>query len=112
MGSRDDITDTNELLNSCENGFEFDMGSITFCADLSACPVSNNVEFSKSNSKEGPVQLVVPMPGDNGSRPLSLSEFVDIFYRNKHLGYCKELCYPLIDLSNSTKNLLLPALLH
>ena len=57
-----------------------------------------------------PIQLNIPSPGNCPERPLALSEFLDLFYKHDTLGNCSEITYPLIDITNSTKQLLIPAL--
>ena len=102
--------DTNTLAEACDNKFEFDIASVSFAPDISHLPLSNDLEFDKETTTEEPVQLKIPSPGECPDRPLALSEFIDLFYKNNQLGSCEEITYPLIDITNSTKQLLIPAL--
>ena len=102
--------DTNTLAEACDNKFEFDVASVSFAPDISHLPLSTDLEFEKESTPEEPVQLRIPSPGQSPDRPLALSEFIDLFYKNNILGNCDEITYPLIDITNSTKQLLIPAL--
>lgn len=103
-------TDTNTLAETCDNKFEFDVASVSFAPDVSHLPLNQNIEFSKDTTDKEPVQLTIPRPGLLPERPLSLSEFIDIFYKSDKIGNCSQICYPLIDITSSTKKLLIPAL--
>lgn len=104
-------TDTNLADGTaCDNKFEFDVATVTFAPDISSSPLSNNVEFSKDSTEKEPIQLKIQTPGYCPERPLSLSEFIDVFYKSNNIGQCSNICYPLIDVTNSTKRLLIPAL--
>jgi hypothetical protein len=104
------ITDTNTLTESCDNKFEFDIASVSFSPDISDSPLSNEIDYSEDSTDKEPTQLKIQTPGYSKSRPLSLSEFIDIFYKKNKIGYCSDICYSLIDITNSTKSLLIPAL--
>ena len=103
-------TDTNTLAETCDNKFEFDVASVSFAPDVSHLPLNQNIEFSKDTTDKEPIQLTIPRPGLIPERPLSLSEFIDIFYKSDKIGNCSQICYPLIDITSSTKKLLIPAL--
>lgn len=110
MGERTNITDTNRLTETCDTRFEFDIASVNFCPDISSLPLSSNIEISNESITDSPVQLNVPGPGLEPQRPLALSEFIDIFYKNDSLGSCTNIKYSLIDISNASRQLLLPTL--
>ena len=110
MGERTNITDTNRLTETCDTRFEFDIASVNFCPDVSSSPLSSNIEISNESITDSPVQLNVPGPGLEPQRPLALSEFIDIFYKNDSLGSCTNIKYSLIDISNASRQLLLPTL--
>ena len=104
------ITDTNTITETCDNKFEFDVASVSFAPDVSHLPLSENVEYANDSTDKEPIQLKIESPGYCPERPLSLSEFIDIFYKSNKIGQCSDICYPLIDITNSTKRLLIPAL--
>ena len=104
------ITDTNTVTESCDNKFEFDIASVSFAPDISESPLSNNIDYLEDSTDKEPIQLNIQTPGYSKTRPLSLSEFIDIFYKKSKIGYCGDICYSLIDITNSTKSLLIPAL--
>ena len=110
MTNLSSVTDTNTLTETCDNKFEFDIASVSFAPDISYQPLSSNIEYSEESTDREPTQLTIQTPGYSKTRPLSLSEFIDIFYKGETIGYCNNICYSLIDITNSTKSLLIPAL--
>lgn len=110
MAHSGNITDTNTVTETCDNKFEFDVASVSFAPDVSHLPLSENIDYSNDSTDKEPIQLKIESPGYCPDRPLSLSEFIDIFYKGNKIGQCSDICYPLIDITNSTKSLLIPAL--
>ena len=110
MGHSGNITDTNTVAETCDNKFEFDVATVSFAPDISHLPLSENIDYSSDSTDKEPIQLKVKTPGNCNSRPLFLAEFIDIFYKNNKIGNCSDICYSLIDITNSTKRLLIPVL--